>query len=83
MLLIEENFLTKTTATTVSLMPKKVTPVKNIHTPIVINVSQSFYVITALLDNNSEVNLISQQCVKELSLLYFFWEYYSSKVYYY
>ena len=41
---------------------------KSVHTLIAIDVGQNFHVITALLDNGSEVNLISQRCVKELNL---------------
>ena len=68
--LIKENLLTKSAAATVSSISKEVIPVKSVYTPIAIDVSQSSHVVTALLDNGSEVNLISQRCVKELNLPY-------------
>ena len=67
--LVKENILTKlATSAAVSSTPKEVIPVKSVHTPIAIDIGKSSHVVTALLDNGSEVNLISQRCVKELNL---------------
>ena len=48
--------------------PKKVAPVRSIHTPVAVEVKNAHHVVTALIDNGSELNLISQRCVKELDL---------------
>lgn len=47
---------------------KEVVPVKSIHTPVAVDINRAHHVVTALLDNGSELNLISQRCIKELNL---------------
>lgn len=46
----------------------KLVPVRSVHTPVAVEINQAHHVVTALIDDGSELNLISQRCVKELNL---------------
>ena len=64
---LTEPVLTENYSAISAAVTREVVLVKAIHTFIAINLNKAHHVVTALIDNGSEVNLISQRCVKELN----------------